>query len=152
MQDKSVIATPLIAWGAASRPLPGEIVCGDLHLIRPIRDGVLLAVVDGLGHGDAAIAAAQTAIAVLKSHAEEPLTALVNRCHAALTKTRGAVMTVATLRWFGDELTWLGVGNVEAILLRADPQAKAPDRVLLRSGLVGCPLPVPPAGTLRLAP
>ena len=138
MKGESVISTPLIAWGAASRPLPGEIVCGDLHLIKRTRDGVLLAVVDGLGHGDAAMAAAQTAIAVLESHAEEPLTALVNRCHEALTKTRGVVMTVATLRWFEDELTWLGVGNVEAILLRADRQAKAPsDRVLLRSGLVG---------------
>ena len=152
MQDDSVISTPLIAWGLASRPSSGEVASGDLHLIQPTMNGVLLAVVDGLGHGDAAIAAAQTAIAVLKSHAEEPLTALVNRCHAALTKTRGAVMTVATLRWFGDELTWLGVGNVEAILLRADPQAKASDRVLLRSGLVGYQLPVLRAGTLRLAP
>src|SRR5213593_1172653 len=152
MQDDSVISTPLIAWGVASRPLPSEIVCGDLHLIQPTMDGVLLAVVDGLGHGDAAIAAAQTAMAVLKSHAEEPLTALVNRCHAALTKTRGAVMTLATLRWLESKLTWLGVGNVEAILLRADRQAKAPsERVLLRSGLVGYQLPVLRASTLPLA-
>src|SRR5439155_15227394 len=142
-----------IAWGAASRPLPGEIVCGDLHLIKRTRDGVLLAVVDGLGHGDAAMAAAQTAIAVLESHAEEPLTALVNRCHEALTKTRGVVMTVATLRPFEDKLTWLGVGNVEAILLRADRQAKVrSDRVLLRGGLVGYQLPVLRATTLPLAP
>ena len=153
MQDDSVISTPLIAWGVASRPSPGEVASGDLHLIQPTMDGVLLAVVDGLGHGDAAIAAAQTAMAVLKSHAEEPLTALVNRCHAALTKTRGAVMTLATLRWLESKLTWLGVGNVEAILLRADRQAKArSDRVLLRSGLVGYQLPVLRAGTLRLAP
>ena len=152
MQDDSVISTPLIAWGVASRPSPGEVASGDLHLIQPTMDGVLLAVVDGLGHGDAAIAAAQTAMAVLKSHAEEPLTALVNRCHAALTKTRGAVMTLATLRWLESKLTWLGVGNVEAILLRADRQAKArSDRVLLRSGLVGYQLPVLRASTLPLA-
>src|SRR6266446_6982819 len=96
MQDESVISTSLIAWGVASRPLPGEIVCGDLHLIKPTRGGVLLAVVDGLGHGDAARAAAKTAVAVLESHAEEPLSALVNRGHEALTKTRGVVMTLAT--------------------------------------------------------
>ena len=156
MQDESVISTPLIAWGVASRPLPGEVVCGDRHLIKPITDGVLAAVVDGLGHGDEATAAAKIAIAVLESHAEESLTSLVKRCHEALTKTRGAVMTVATLRWFEDELAWLGVGNVEAILLRADPAgngAKAPsDRVLLRSGLVGYQLPVLRASTLPLAP
>src|SRR5260221_11179094 len=153
MQDESVIATPLIAWGVASRPLPGEVVCGDRHLIKPITDGLLAAVVDGLGHGDEATAAAKTAIAVLESHAEESLTSLVKRCHEALTKTRGAVMTLARLRWLGSELTWLGVGNVEAIMLRADRQAKArSDRVLLRSGLVGYQLPVLRAGTLRLAP
>jgi len=152
MQDERVISTPLITWGVASRPSPGEVAPGDLHLIQPTMDGVLLAVVDGLGHGEAAIAAAQTAIAVLKNHAEEPLTALLNRCHAALTKTRGAVMTVATLRSFEGQLIWLGVGNVEAILLRADRRAKASDRVLLRSGLVGYQLPRLRASTLPLAP
>jgi len=54
----------------ASRPLPGEVVCGDRHLIKPTTDGVLAAVVDGLGHGDEATAAAKTAIAVLESHAK----------------------------------------------------------------------------------
>src|SRR5260221_6767625 len=153
MQDESVIATPLIAGGVASRALPGEVVCGDRHLIKPIRDGVLAAVVDGLGHGDEATAAAKTAIAVLESHAEESLTSLVKRCHEALTKTRGVVMTVATLRSFEGQLTWLGVGNVEAILLRVDRQAKlSSDRVLLRSGLVGYQLPVLRATTLALAP
>ena len=153
MQDESVISTPLIAWGVASRPLPGEIVCGDRHLIKPITDGVLLAVVDGLGHGAEALTAAKTAIAVLESHAEEPLTALVNRCHEALMKTRGVVMTAAALHSFKDKLTWLGVGNVEAILLRADRQARArSDRVLLRSGLVGYQLPVLRPSTLPLAP
>ena len=153
MQDESVISTPLIAWGVASRPSPGQVVCGDRHLIKPITDGVLAAVVDGLGHGDEATAAAKTAIAVLESHAEESLTSLVKRCHEALTKTRGAVMTLARLRWLGSELSWLGVGNVEAIMLRADRQAKArSDRVLLRSGLVGYQLPVLRATTLALAP
>src|SRR6185295_6176572 len=127
----------LIDWGVATRPLPGEVVCGDLHLLKPIRDGVLAAVVDGLGHGNEAAIAAKTAVTVLERHADEPLTALVKRCHEALTKTRGVVMTVATLRSFENQLAWLGVGNVEAMLLRADRRAKAPsDRVLLRSGLV----------------
>ena len=153
MQDERIISTPLIDWGVASRALPGEIVCGDLHLIQPIADGVLAAVVDGLGHGGEATAAAKTAIAVLKSHAEEPLTKLVNRCHEALMATRGVVMTAATLRLSRSELTWIGVGDVEAILLRADRQAKpSSDRVLLRSGLVGYQLPVLRATTLALAP
>jgi serine/threonine protein phosphatase PrpC len=154
MQNESVISKPLIDWGVASRALPGEVVCGDRHLIKPIPDGVLLAVVDGLGHGDEATAAAQTALALLEEHREEPLEALVTRCHDALTKTRGAVMTVATLNSFEDKLTWLGVGNVEAVLLRAGDQTKAAEcvpldkteaarseRVVLRGGIVGYRLP-----------
>jgi len=153
MQNESVISRPLIDWGVATRPLTGEVVCGDLHLLKPIRDGVLAAVVDGLGHGNEAAIAAKTAVTVLERHANEPLTALVNRCHEALTKTRGVVMTVATLRSFENQLAWLGVGNVEAMLLRADRRAKAPsDRVLLRSGLVGYQLPLLRASTLPLAP
>src|SRR6266496_1820367 len=109
MQNESDISKPLIDWGVASRALPGEAVCGDLHLIKPIPDGVLLAVADGLGHGDEATVAAKTALAILEEHREEPLEALVTRCHDALRKTRGAVMTVATLNSFSFEgrLAWL---------------------------------------------
>jgi len=152
MQDESVISTPLIAWGVASRALPGQVVCGDRHLIKPITDGVLAAVVDGLGHGEEATTAAKTAIAILERHAEEPLAALVKRCHEALTQTRGVVMTVATLRSLENTLAWLGVGNVEAIRVRADRQLGAPsDRVLLRSGVVGYQIPELRASTLPLA-
>jgi len=60
------------------------------------------------------------------------------------------------LRSFEGQLTWLGVGNVEAILLRSDPAGSGAktrsDRVLLRGGLVGYQLPVLRASTLRLAP
>ena len=158
MPSESVISKPLIDWGVASRALPGEIVCGDGHLIKAIPDGVLLAVVDGLGHGDEATAATQTALALLEERREEPLEALVASCHDALTKTRGAVMTLATLNSFEDKLTWLGVGNVEAVLLRTRGQTKAAEcmplrkaearlpealseRVVLRGGIVGYRLP-----------
>src|SRR6267142_732119 len=111
MQNKSVISKPLIDWGVASRALPGQAVCGDLHLLKPVPDGV--------GHGDEATVAAKAALAILEEHSEEPLEALVTHCHDALTKTRGAVMTVATINSFEGRLTWVGVGNVEAVLLHA---------------------------------
>ena len=177
MQNESVISKLLIDWGVASRALPGQAVCGDLHLLKPIPDGVLLAVADGLGHGDEATVAAKAALATLEEHSEEPLEALVTRCHDALMKTRGAVMTVATLNSFAKKLAWLGVGNVEAVLLRAGGQAKASpacvplrkaeeasasararlpealsDRVVLRSGIVGYRLPELRTSTQPLQP
>lgn len=148
MQIRSVSSEQLIEWGVAGRALPGETVSGDLHLVRPIADGVLLAVVDGLGHGKEATAASVTAIDIVENHAEEPLVPLFLRCHAALSKTRGVVMTVASLHFSDDRLTWLGVGNVEAVLMREGRS----ERVLLRSGLVGYQLPELRANMTPIAP
>src|ERR1051325_599353 len=111
MQHKTATPETMIAWGAAWRALPGQTVCGDLHLVKPGSDGILLGVVDGLGHGGEAIAAAKNAISILESHADKPLNALVRRCHEALTRTRGVVMTVATLQPSAGRLGWLGVGQ-----------------------------------------
>jgi hypothetical protein len=49
-------------------------------------------------------------------------------------------------------MTWLGVGNVEGILLRADPEAQ-PRRewLMLRGGLVGFDLPRLRPATLRIS-
>ena len=51
--------TPCIEWAVATQPLPGPSVSGDLHLVEPFAHGALVAVVDGLGHGDEATAAAR---------------------------------------------------------------------------------------------
>src|SRR5437899_2402224 len=142
MRNESVVSPRTLDWAVAARPAPGEDVCGDLHLVSPASDGVLLAVVDGLGHGGQAVAAAKAAIAILERHAEELLEALVQRCHEALTKTRGVVMTLARLAPLEDRLTWLAVGNVEGALFRAESRATGPSGgVLLWSGLVGYQLP-----------
>src|SRR5437867_3307681 len=101
MQPDAISTRPLIAWGAAGRTLPEQSVSGDLYLVKPFTGGVLLAVVDGLGHGEEAATAANTAIAILERHSGEPLNGLVIRCHEALMRMRGAVMTLATLRAFG---------------------------------------------------
>src|SRR5216683_1379133 len=62
---------PCIEWGVAARALPGQAVSGDLHLVKPFSKGVLLAAVDGLGHGDEATLAAQLAVTTLERNAEE---------------------------------------------------------------------------------
>jgi hypothetical protein len=103
-----------VEWAVATRSLPGETESGDLHLVAPFPGGVLLAAVDGLGHGPEAAAVARLAVATLEAHAGEPLARLLLRCHEALRGSRGAVMTVAMFREADRLLTWQGVGNVEA--------------------------------------
>ena len=133
---------PLIEWGVATLALPGEAQSGDLHLVKPVGTGVLVAVVDGLGHGADAATAAHAAVATLERHATESTVALVERCHRALKGTRGVVMSVALLARPEHSMTWVGVGNVEGVLLRAQASV-SPRResLLLRGGVVGGRLP-----------
>jgi hypothetical protein len=59
------VQTPCLDWKVAGRPLPGESESGDLGVVAAHADGALLAAIDGVGHGDAAAAAARAAADVL---------------------------------------------------------------------------------------
>ena len=52
----------LIETGVAAEVLEGQAESGDRHLVKSFIDGVLVAVVDGLGHGAGAASAAGTAV------------------------------------------------------------------------------------------
>src|SRR5207244_6040706 len=119
-----------------TRTMSGETECGDAHAVVEWSGGALVAVVDGLGHGGEAAIAARTAVATLAEHADEPVVPLLQRCHRQLRGSRGVVMTLASCQEATGEMTWLGVGNVEGFLLRADPCAMpARESVLLRGGV-----------------
>jgi hypothetical protein len=142
-----------VEWGLATRALEGQSESGDQHLVCPYPNGVLLAAVDGLGHGEEAALAARAAVSVLKAHSEESAIALVQRCHEALTDTRGVVMSLASFVRQDSTVTWLGVGNVEGLLVRSEP-ASAPSQevLLLRGGVVGYQLPQLYASVLAVVP
>ena len=144
--------TELIEWNVAGRPLADQMVSGDLHVVEPFAGGILLAAIDGVGHGDEARAVAETAADVLKRSAGESVVYLVKRCHAALAKTRGAVMTLASLDAADNTVTWVGVGNVEARLFWAEADICHPcEHILLRGGLVGLQLPALQPSIMPLA-
>jgi len=143
----------VIEWGVATLTLPGQGESGDSYVVRPFPDGVLVAAVDGLGHGDEAAAAAKTAVAILEMYSPEPVIALLRRCHERLRMTRGVVLSLASFAAREKTMTWLGVGNVEGRLLRADPHAYPPqESLLLRGGVVGGDLPAPYASIVPVWP
>jgi len=154
MPRASVDASALIDWGVAASALPGQAQSGDLHLVKPVATGVLVAVVDGLGHGTEAATAARTAVNTLDEHASESVLALLERCHVALKGSRGVVMSLAFANRHQNALTWAGVGNVDCMLfhVNAAPPAK-PTRVGLvtRGGIVGSELPEVRAQVVPLA-
>jgi serine/threonine protein phosphatase PrpC len=132
----------LLEWGVATLTLPGEVESGDLHLFEPFKGGALVAVADGLGHGSEAALAAKAAVATLKEHPQESAITLVKRCHETLHRTRGVVLSMAAFNALDGTMTWLGVGNVEGILLSADSEGKPTyESLLLRRGVVGGRLP-----------
>ena len=57
-----------IEWGVASRSLPGQPTSGDRSIVKAFYDGVLMAAVDGIGHGEEAATAAAVAAATLEAH------------------------------------------------------------------------------------
>ncbi|MBI3029579.1 MAG: SpoIIE family protein phosphatase [Candidatus Rokubacteria bacterium] len=142
-----------MAWGVAARTLAGQEESGDRQAIKLYPHGALVAVVDGLGHGDEAAAAAKIAVATLEAHPGESIIPLLRRCHENLRSTRGVVMSLASFNVREGTMTWLGVGNVEGILLRGDP-AVSPryESLLLRGGVVGGQLPALYASILPVVP
>ncbi len=116
------IKEPMVEYGVAKLALPGQGESGDHHVVRCNRNGVLIAAIDGIGHGEEAADAARIA--------------------AQLRPTRGVVLSVASIDPAHGMMTWIGVGNVQGVLMRADTKNGNPqETLLLRSGVVGSRLP-----------
>ena len=142
-----------IEIGVAGAALTGQATCGDKYVYEMFAGGVLLALVDGIGHGTEAAAAAEAACTILKKHAGDPVTALAERCHNCLRDTRGVVMSLAAFDLEDNLLSWLGVGNVLGILWRSGlPIDAMGELLLLRPGVVGSHLPRLRPSILRVAP
>jgi hypothetical protein len=129
-------------WAVAQRPLAGETVSGDLAVTVADHDEYLLAAIDGLGHGQGAATAAFVAAETIKANPGEPLDNLLLLCHQAMHSTRGAAITLARVHAGLSSLSWVGVGNVAAYLIRATPTGTAPvNSPILSGGIVGFDLP-----------
>jgi negative regulator of sigma-B (phosphoserine phosphatase) len=116
--------SPFLAWAATSRPMRGEQVSGDRVSVQLDGSRAVLAVVDGLGHGPEAAAAARLATDVVEHNPAEPIDVLLLLVHRQLANSRGAAATVAILDADSGRLHWLGVGNVEGVVVRADELAR----------------------------
>jgi negative regulator of sigma-B (phosphoserine phosphatase) len=128
--------------GVAAAALQGEARSGDRAVFVAWDGGAMVAAIDGLGHGDDAADAAEEAANVVRDHARQAPEALLARCHEALVRTRGVVMTLAWFELGSLTLTWTGVGNVEGRLMRATAApGVAPESALIKGGVVGYSLP-----------
>jgi anti-sigma regulatory factor (Ser/Thr protein kinase) len=93
-----------------TRPMTGQVVCGDAFAMRDDDGTTTVLVADGLGHGPLAAAASRAAVRVfLEAPATSP-SGLLERIHAALGGTRGAAVAVARVEQ--GTLRYTGLGNI----------------------------------------
>ena len=120
-----------------SRPKKGEDVNGDAYHVERFENGnkeekLLVAVVDGLGHGKSACIASKTAVDSIKSHKHLALKEMVMGVHKALVGTRGAVIGISAIH--NGTLSYIGVGNISAQIVNNEEQRQ---HLTSTSGVLG---------------
>jgi serine phosphatase RsbU (regulator of sigma subunit) len=131
-----------LEWAAASRPVARDGELGDACLVKSVDHGLLIAVVDGLGHGPEAAHAARRALQTIERSTQVLPSTLIVECHRAMQSTRGVVMGVALVETSAGALSWIGVGDVRAVLCRTEPSGQSRHEALFtHNGVVGRSLP-----------
>lgn len=124
-------APPEQMWaGGVTRPLAGETASGDGFAARVAEGRRQVMVVDGLGHGPLAAAAALEAVRAFTLAPPVPPAVLIETLHRALSHTRGAALAVAELDTEAGVAHYAGLGNISGVI-------HAPDGS--RRGLVSLP-------------
>jgi anti-sigma regulatory factor (Ser/Thr protein kinase) len=107
-------AEAALAGGVVCVPKPGEPVCGDAWAVLHGRGRLVVFVVDGLGHGPEAAAAARAAIETVEKTAQRDASEIMDAVHNALRPTRGAAGAVALLQPESELCSYCGIGNIGA--------------------------------------
>lgn len=114
---KNMPKAKTLQLGVVSVPIRGESVCGDGWMMKSNSETARLLVVDGLGHGPYAAEAAREAERVMSESKSDSPTEILNDCHDALKKTRGAAAAIAAIDREKGTLSFAGMGNVSAFLV-----------------------------------
>lgn len=125
--------------GVVSRPKPGQTFNGDAFAVSKKRDGTLLAVIDGLGHGASAHKAAALAKRYIESHYDQPFPALFQGVDRECAGGNGVVMALVRFDWASRMFTFAGIGNITGKVVGGDTDLHLP----VRRGIVGRKAPLP---------
>jgi anti-sigma regulatory factor (Ser/Thr protein kinase) len=118
--------------GLICTAIDGGAISGDGWATRTERGTTTAFLVDGLGHGPEAAAAADAALKLFDAQRALEPAALLRAAHGALRATRGAASAMAVLDAVA--VRFAGVGNISATLVRADGSAKT---MVSSNGIVG---------------
>jgi anti-sigma regulatory factor (Ser/Thr protein kinase) len=135
-QTDSLRPCPL-AFGVATRPRQFGADNGDAFLIKHWAESALVGVIDGLGHGQLAHLAAQSARQYVEGHFDLPLDQIIRGTGRACHATRGVVMALVRFDWGEGRVSFASVGNIE---VRVFPSSK-PFPLSIRRGVIGLNAP-----------
>jgi hypothetical protein len=126
-------------------PIEGQTVSGDGYSIRVEPDGVLLVVIDALGHGEPAADVLETALSVLQVADRHEIDWIFRVLDERLSGTRGVVAAIARISTEERRLTWASIGDVQGTI------ASGPARITLvgTPGILGYRSP---RATLKTVP
>lgn len=131
---------------ARLRPHRGERVSGDTAVLRWVGDLVLVALVDGLGHGPSAAAIAARADEALAAVTVTDVSAVIASVHEALRQTDGAAAAIAVIDPKDCSYRAAAVGNVRIRLMGSKDT-----RMEWTEGTLGARYRTPTPRTGRLA-
>jgi anti-sigma regulatory factor (Ser/Thr protein kinase) len=148
--DTPAVSPCPLEFGAATRACPLMTVNGDAFVIKRWQASALVAVIDGLGHGQYAHRAAQTARQYVETHFDQPLDAIFRGVGRTCRATRGVVMALVRFDFGGPDLrfSFASVGNIDARLFGSS-EGK---RFIVHRGILGGSAPIPRVTEHRWGP
>lgn len=108
-------------FGIASRPILGLNVNGDAYVTEEWNGQTLVAVLDGLGHGEEACMASARAKEYILENRTKDVEQLILGLHADLHATRGIAIGLAKIDRTTNQLFFCGIGNIEARIIGEPP-------------------------------
>lgn len=139
-----------ISFGVATRSRLNAEFNGDTFVVKEWNRYALIALIDGLGHGEFAHQAARQAREYVENHYDRPLPVIFWGVGRACRATRGVVMAVALFDWSTRpmKLAFGSIGNIEARVFGCP----TPMNLVAQRGVIGLNAPQPVIAEYRWNP
>ena len=137
----------LLEHASLVRPCRGERLSGDAVVIRPLEQGLFVAIVDVLGHGPEAHELTHVIDAYLARYGTSDVSGLMTRLHQHLKGTRGAAVGLCAIDAATGRLDYAGIGNTA---MRRFGNAET--RLVSQDGVLGQNMRTPRPQTIQLEP
>ena len=123
-----------VNFAMAKRSYRGNPHCGDEYACWEEAGKTTLCIIDGLGHGEHAEAAAKAALHYVGEHLSESLDQIFSGCDDEILHTRGVAMGIAVIDQQQATLIYGGIGNTVARIMGGDAMRFTSDPGIVGGG------------------